>query len=157
VDYIETFSPVARLNSIQIMFSVVNMELSLFQLDVKNAFLKDLKEDVYMEQPSGYVVQGKNIVGDSKRRFMDSNRVEKHGLKIQHSYLWYWLCSLSFRSFGLCSSYQVWFSDLIVYVDDILLIRSDSPTLAEIKEYLKCHFVTKNTRKPKYFLEIETA
>jgi len=46
VDYFETFSPVARLNSIQILFSiVVNMEWPLFQLDVKNVFLYgDLKE-----------------------------------------------------------------------------------------------------------------
>ena len=56
VDYFETFSPVARLNSIRIMFSVVNMEWLLFQLDVKNAFLyEDLKEQVYMEQPPGYL------------------------------------------------------------------------------------------------------
>ena len=46
VDYFETFSPVARLNAIRIMFSiVVNMEWPLFQLDIKNAFLYgDLKE-----------------------------------------------------------------------------------------------------------------
>ena len=45
VDYFETFSPVARLNSIGILFSiVVNMSWPLFQLDVKNAFLYgDLK------------------------------------------------------------------------------------------------------------------
>jgi len=63
VDYFETFSPVARLNSIGILFSiVVNMSWPLFQLDVKNAFLYgDLKE-VYMEQPPGYVVQEENKV-----------------------------------------------------------------------------------------------
>jgi len=57
VDYFETFSTVARLNSIQILFSVaVNMKWSLFQLDVKDVFLYgDLKEKVYMEQPPGYV------------------------------------------------------------------------------------------------------
>jgi len=57
VDYFETFSPVARLNSIRILFSVaVNMERPLFQLDIKNAFLYgDLKEQVYMKQPSGYI------------------------------------------------------------------------------------------------------
>jgi len=40
IDYFETFSPVARMNSIRIMFSIdVNMSWPLFQLDVKNAFL----------------------------------------------------------------------------------------------------------------------
>ena len=49
VDYFETFSPVARLNSIRILFSVaVNMEWPLFQLYVKNAFLYgDLKDNLY--------------------------------------------------------------------------------------------------------------
>jgi len=51
-------------------------------------------------------------------------------------------------------------SDLVilaVYVNDILLTESDSDGLAEIKEYLRHHFVTKDMGKLKYFLEIEVA
>ena len=64
VDYFETFSPVARLNSIRIIFSLaVNMDWSMSQLDVKNVFLYgDLHEEVYIEQPPGYVAQGEHIV-----------------------------------------------------------------------------------------------
>jgi len=46
---------------------------------------------------------------------------------------------------------------LTVYIDNILLTVSDSVALAETNEYPKCHFVTKNMEKPKYFLEIEVA
>jgi len=46
---------------------------------------------------------------------------------------------------------------LMVHVDDILLTESDSVALAETKEYPKRHFVTKDTRKIKYFLEIEVS
>ena len=46
---------------------------------------------------------------------------------------------------------------LAVYVDDILLIGSDSAWLLETKKYLKCHFVTKDMGRPKYFLRIEVA
>jgi len=57
IDYFEKFSPVARMNSIRILFFIaVNLSWPLFQLDVKNAFLcGDLKEKVYVEQPPGYV------------------------------------------------------------------------------------------------------
>ena len=57
IDCFETFSPVAGLSSIRISFSItVNLSWSLFQLDVKNIFLYgDLQEEVYMEQPPGYI------------------------------------------------------------------------------------------------------
>jgi len=54
IDYFETFSLVARINYIMILFS-----MPLFQLDVKNAFLYgDLQKKVYIEHPPGYVAQG---------------------------------------------------------------------------------------------------
>jgi len=66
IDYFETFSPVARINSIRILFSIaVHLSWPLFRLDVKSAFLYgDLQEEVYMEQPPYYVAQGglKSIV-----------------------------------------------------------------------------------------------
>ena len=83
VDYFETFSPVARLNFIRILFSVVvNIEWPLFQLDVENAFLYgDLKEQVYMEQPPGILLRGRILSVDLGRGFMDSNRVQGHSLR----------------------------------------------------------------------------
>jgi len=45
---------------------------------------------------------------------------------------------------------------LTVYVDDILLTDSDSVRLLKTKQYLKCHFVTKDMGRPKYFLRIES-
>ena len=64
INYFETFSTVARMNSIKILFSVdVNLSWPLFQPDIKNAFLYgDLQEEVHMEQPPGYVAQEENKV-----------------------------------------------------------------------------------------------
>ena len=58
----------ARLNSIGTILSVViNHSWDIHQLDVKNAFLYgDLVEQVYMEQPPGYVAQGKNSVSSQE-------------------------------------------------------------------------------------------
>ena len=46
---------------------------------------------------------------------------------------------------------------LAIYIDDILLIGSDSSRILETKMYLKRHFVTMDTGRTKYFLRIEVA
>ena len=53
IDYQETFAPVAKLNTSQLLFSIaVNLDWELQQFDVKNAFLSgELEEEVYMEIP----------------------------------------------------------------------------------------------------------
>ena len=56
IDYHETFSPVAKLNTIRILLSLVaNLYWPLHQFDVKNAFLHgDLDEKAYMDVPYGF-------------------------------------------------------------------------------------------------------
>ena len=61
VDYDETFSPVFRFSSLRILLAYsVQKNMLIHQMDVTTAFLNgDLEEEIYMEQPEGYVVSGK--------------------------------------------------------------------------------------------------
>ena len=60
MDYSDTFSLVAKMTSIRLFISMdATYNWDLYQLDIKNVFLRDdLPEEVYMEQPPGFVAQG---------------------------------------------------------------------------------------------------
>jgi len=61
LDYCDTFSHVAKITTVRLFLAMVAMRRwPLHQLDIKNVFLHgDLEEEIYMEQPPGFVVQGK--------------------------------------------------------------------------------------------------
>ena len=61
-NYYDTFSSMAKIASVHSLFSMAAMRSwPPFQLDIKNAFLHgDLADEVYMEQPHGFVAQGES-------------------------------------------------------------------------------------------------
>ena len=60
VDYFDTYALVARITSIRVLFALASIhDLYIHQMDVKTTFLNgDLDEEVYMEQPEGFVPPG---------------------------------------------------------------------------------------------------
>ena len=60
IDYDEVFAPIACLETIRLLIALVTQnKWSIFQMDVKSVFLNGyLEEEVYVEQPIGYVVKG---------------------------------------------------------------------------------------------------
>nr|ABB47015.1 retrotransposon protein, putative, unclassified [Oryza sativa Japonica Group] len=60
IDYDDAFAPVARMESVRLLALAAQEGWGVHQMDVKSAFLNgDLKEEVYMHQPSGFVIPGK--------------------------------------------------------------------------------------------------
>ena len=60
LDYFDTYSSVTRISSIRMLIAIAAIHnLEIHQMDVKTAFLNgDLDEEIYMEQPEGFVVPG---------------------------------------------------------------------------------------------------
>ena len=161
LDYHETFSPVARLSSIRVLFSIaLDQSWPLHQLDVSNAFLYgDLDEQVFMEQPPGYVAQGESSEVCLLKKAI-------YGLK-QSLRAWFHKFSQLLFSYGFVSTV----SDptvmrkrtphgcviLAVYVDDIIITGSDDVEVAATKAYLAQHFITRDLSPPRYFLGLEIA
>ena len=60
LDYEETFSPIACLDTMRSLLVLATLEdWEIHQVDVKSAFLKgDLDEEIYMQQPEGFKMVG---------------------------------------------------------------------------------------------------
>uniref|UniRef100_A0A2N9FGV4 Integrase catalytic domain-containing protein n=1 Tax=Fagus sylvatica TaxID=28930 RepID=A0A2N9FGV4_FAGSY len=159
LDYTETFSPVAKLNSIYIIISLAaNLDWPLHQLDVKNVFLHgDLTETIYMTQPPGFKSKGECVCHLKKSIY---------GLK-QSPRAWFDKFSKAVVSHGMtCSQadHSVFFKKtrtgiviLVVYVDDIVITGSDKEGIQILINHLSSSFLTKDLGKLRYFLGIEVA
>ena len=57
LDFDETFSPVARFESLRLLLALAVLEdWEIHQMDVKSVFLNGLlEEEIYMEQPEGFI------------------------------------------------------------------------------------------------------
>lgn len=61
INFDEIFSPVVKLSSIIVILGLTtSLDLEIDQMDEKNVFLYgDLEEEIYMRQPKGFEVKGK--------------------------------------------------------------------------------------------------
>ncbi|RVW53975.1 Retrovirus-related Pol polyprotein from transposon RE1 [Vitis vinifera] len=159
VDYQETFAPVAKMNTVRILLSLVaHYNWQLLQYDVKNAFLHgDLDEEIYMNIAPGFEENTGNKVCKLKKAL--------YGLK-QSPRAWFGRFAKVMKESGykqsqgdhtlfIKHSATGGVTTLLVYVDDIIVTGNDEREKHEVKQRLATEFEIKELGKLKYFLGIE--
>ncbi|PKU64658.1 Retrovirus-related Pol polyprotein from transposon TNT 1-94 [Dendrobium catenatum] len=159
LDYQETFSPVAKLPTIRILFTIALFyKWQIHQLDVANAFLHgDLNDTVYMKQPKGFE-------DSSNPEHVCRLRKAIYGLR-QAPRQWYttftsYLLQLGFKHSqadpSLLSLHRKHIHIyLLVYVDDILLTGNDPSAIKTLVAQLQSQFTMKNLGNAHHFLGIK--
>ena len=148
-----------RFASVRLVLAIVaNLNLKLYQMDVKIAFLNgELDEEIYMDQPIGFVTKGqKHKVCKLKRSI--------YGLK-QSSRQWY----LRFHRAVLSNGFTMIEEDhcvyvkrskgsfiiLSLYVNDILLAGNDMEKIITTKGWLSSNFEMKDMGEIDYILGVK--
>ncbi|KAI5337554.1 hypothetical protein L3X38_016825 [Prunus dulcis] len=145
IDYNETFAPVARLDTIRTLIALAAQKRwNLYQLDVKSAFLNGvLKEQVYVEQPQGFVKENEEIKVHKRHKAL-------YGLK-QAPRAWYDEIDAYFNSAGfkkssseatlyVKTSENLGIIIVSLYVDDIVYIGINPQMLQEFRKYMMKHY-----------------
>ena len=159
VDFVETFSPVAKFTSIRIISALMAYyDLELHQMDVKTVFLNGhLEGEIYMLQPEGFGEKGKeNMVCKLNRSIYDLKQASRQC---------YILFDNAITSHGFtmtegdhCIYTKVIGSNFVLlslYVDDILIASNDKVTLVEVKAWLSSKFDMKDMGEASFVLGVE--
>ena len=160
LDFVDTFSPVAKLTTVRVLLSLAAIkQWTLLQLDVNNAFLNgDLFEEVYMELPLGYKVQGENLVCKLNKSIYSLRQASRQ---------WFQKFSNAIISQGFIQSkadYSLFYKGsgddfvaILVYVDDIIVASKNPQVVKSVQQTLQHLFKLKVLGSLKYFLGLEIA
>lgn len=165
IDFVETFSPVAKMTTVKTILAVAAAKSwSLTQLDISNAFLNgDLTEEIYMRLPLGYTPKDGVVLPPNP---VCKLRKSLYGLK-QASRQWFLKFSSTLMSLGFEKSYTDHtlfirningkYIAVLVYVDDIIITANDDDEVTKLKTDLQQFFKLRDLGPLKYFLGLEIA
>jgi hypothetical protein len=158
IDYNETFSPVAKMNSICLVLSLAaSHKWEVHQMDVKSTFLHgDLQEEIYMEQPPSYVQNDSSLVCCLKKSLYGLNQAPRSWYAKMDSFL----IDTGFSRFHFdpnvyTKKVGIHLIILVLYVDDLILTGSDSKLLNHVKTNLKKKFEMTDLGFLHYFLGLQ--
>jgi hypothetical protein len=159
VDYEEVFAPVARLDTVRVLLALAaNQGWKVHHLDVKSAFLHgELGEEVYVSQPEGYIVKGKEqlVLKLSKALYGLKQAPRAWNVRLDKS-----LKKLNFRR---CFSDQAVYTrghgaDVVllgVYVDDLIVTGGNPEQVKLFKQQIMEEFEMTDLGLLSYYLGIE--
>ncbi|KAK1649737.1 hypothetical protein QYE76_067542 [Lolium multiflorum] len=159
IDYNDVFSPVVKHSSIRAFFGIVAMhDLELEQLDVKTAFLHgELEEEIYMDQPEGFVVPGKeDLVCKLKRSLYGLKQSPRQWYKMFDSFM----LAHEFKRSQYDSCVYIKFVNgspiyLLLYVDDMLIAAKSKKEITTLKAQLSSEFEMKDLGAAKKILALQ--
>lgn len=153
-DYEETYSPVARLDTLRVVLALANREgMTIHQMDVKTAFLNGtLSEEIYMQQPDG-IGHEDGMVCRLKKSLYGLKQASRTWNERFHAYVE----ELGFKrsASDLClyvrgsGKSQV---ILVLYVDDVLVVSPSEEIVLEVKQALSKEFEMTDLGPVKSFL-----
>ncbi len=157
IDYDETFSPVVRFSSIRALLAfAVQNGMIIHQMDVVTAFLNGvLEEEIYMQQPEGYEVPGKeDHVCQLKKSIYGLKQSPRCWNKAFKEYL----VSVGFRQSDADPCVFIHLGDnfaiVAAYVDDLILLTKNSDEMTELKKMLESCFKMKDMGELHYCLGV---
>ena len=165
IDYMDTFSHVAKLTSVKLLLSLAAAKgWSLTQMDVSNAFLHgDLEKEIFMSIPQGYTPpHGVTLPPNPVCRLRKSLYGLKHASRQWYKRFSSVLLGANFVQSpadntlfvkASASSFLVVF----VYVDDILISSNDPEAVDTLKALFEYAFRIKDLGPARFFLGLEIA
>ena len=127
-------------------------------MDVKTTFLHGyLEEEIYMKQPKGFIVKGKNELVCKLKKSL-------YGLK-KSPRMWYqnfdtYILGLGFMRSkvdhcGYSKKVGDHFINIVLYADDMLLIGNNKDVIKEVKYQLSSKFDMKDLGYANFILEMD--
>eukprot|EP00253_Pinus_taeda_P017690 PITA_17690 len=158
-DYDETFAPVVRMKTIIIVLSIAKQhKWKIYQMDVKSTFLNGvLKEEVYVEQPLGYEVEGQeHKVYKLEKALYGLNQAPRAWYNRIDAYL-------IENGFDKCDGEPTLYIKendgkiliFVLYVDYLIFTSNDASLIADFKAVMKSEFEMTDLHFLRYFLGIE--
>ena len=148
------------METIRVVLAIAaQLKLQVFQLDVKSAFLNgELEEEVYVEQPQGYIIEGQeNKVFRLRKALYGLKQAPRAWNSKIDGYLLSngFLKSPSEPSLYIKTQRPQDFLILCLYVDDLIYTGTNPKMIEEFKKAMMSEYEMTDLGLMKYFLGIQ--